>query len=248
MKRNIVIAIAILGITSWIATVGIQAHAENTGVKTSITNTIKWLFDKVKEKKTEVKEIKTEVKENKKEIKTNRKTFEEKFENITKYVRQNLTETERKSVKSIVESRIKAIETLNKQTRTQLSGGTQLNTWDFTAKVTEIYNGFKTSILPYIDSTKTEAFNTFITERIKLISTNRGLKTEIKKAIVEKKIEKKSEKELKAIAEEIKPLKELIKKIDEIIKNTKTQAIKDALSSAKKTLQAQLPTTGTIAK
>jgi methionyl-tRNA synthetase len=237
MKKNTIVAIIALWAIVW-GTLSIQAHADTTGTKTTITSTIKGLLNQIKGNKTEVK--------------TNRKEFKDNFENITKYVRQNLTESEKKSAKSIIESRIKSIETLNKQTRTQLSWGIQINTGDFVAKVTEIYSWFKTAILPYIDSTKTEAFNAFIAERIKLITTNRGLKIEnkdIKNTITEKKIEKKSEKELKAISEELKPLKELIKKIDEVLKKTKTQAIKDALSSAKKTLQTQIPvTTGTIAK
>ncbi|MEI6426486.1 MAG: hypothetical protein WCO66_03990 [Candidatus Absconditabacteria bacterium] len=49
---------------------------------------------------------------------------------------------------------------------------------------------------------------------------------------------------------EIKPLKDLVQQIDEILQKSRVQAIKDALSSAKKTLQAQIPapTTGTVAK
>ena len=49
---------------------------------------------------------------------------------------------------------------------------------------------------------------------------------------------------------ELKPLKELVQQIDEILKKSRVQAIKDALSIAKKALQAQIPapTTGTVAK
>jgi len=239
MKKNSLVAIAILALTFGIATVGIQAHAESTGIRQTITNTLKGLVSQLKGNKTE--------------IKTNRKEFKDNFENITKYIKQNLTETERKSAKSIIETKIKAIDDLNKQIKTQLSGGTQINTGEFVSKVTAIYTDFKTAITPYIDSTKTAAFNTFISEKIKLISTNRGLKAEnkdIKNTVTEKKTEVKTTKELKIITEELKPIKELIKKIDEIIKKTKTQAIKDALSSAKKTLQAQIPTstTGTTVK
>ena len=47
---------------------------------------------------------------------------------------------------------------------------------------------------------------------------------------------------------EIQPIRELIQKIDEILKKSRVQAIKDALTVAKKSLQQQIPASGTIAK
>jgi hypothetical protein len=47
---------------------------------------------------------------------------------------------------------------------------------------------------------------------------------------------------------ETQPIRELIQKIDEILQRSRVQAIKDALSVAKESLQSQLPASGTITK
>jgi hypothetical protein len=47
---------------------------------------------------------------------------------------------------------------------------------------------------------------------------------------------------------ETQPIRELIQKIDEILQRSRVQAIKDTLSVAKKSLQSQLPASGTITK
>lgn len=230
MKKTLVISGLLISMFGFVF-IG-QIHAGNIETK----STIKTLIETAKA--------------NKETIKGNRKAFEEKFENITKYVKQNLTKEENKKAKSIIEKRIKTMEELNKSTKTKVNSGIQINTGDFIAKVTEIYTTFKTEITPYIDPAKEDLFNAWIDERIKLISTNRNIratnqeiKTTIETKREEQKVEKttkKTEKELKIIANETKLIKEVIKKIDEIYKKIKTQVIKDALSSAKKTLQAQI--------
>lgn len=184
-------------------------------------------------------------------MKSNRKGFEEKFENVTKYIKQDLTKEERVKAKAIIESKIKSMAELNKYLKTSINSGNTISTGSIETKVTSVYTAFKTEITPYIDSTKLEAFNTRISEKIKLIATNRNLKaanTAIKNQISTKKEEvktvKKTEKELKVIANETKALKELVKKIEEVLKKTTTQSVKDALSIAKTALQTQIAATG----
>ena len=241
MKKNLLIVSSLSIVAFTFVGMSIPTHAENTTSSTSISSLIK-----------KINTSKTTIKTNKTTIKTNRKAFEEKFENISKYIRQDLTSEERTTVKSIIETKRAAIISLNKTTKAQVESGVQVSTGEFVSKVTTIYNDFKSEMLPYIDDTKLNGFNTFITEKISVITNNRGLraenstiKTSIKQEKEERATEKAAEKTTKKTENERKYIQDLIKKIEEVSKKTQTQSYKDALTAAKNILSNQIGTGST---
>ena len=112
------------------------------------------------------------------QIKANWKEFHENFGHAGLYLKKGLTVEEKTQAKNIITTRIQSMETINLEIRTKLQNKETIDREAYKAKITEIYEWFKTSFLPFVDETKEDGFNTFIEQRIATINTNRGLRAE----------------------------------------------------------------------
>jgi len=159
------------------------------------------------------------------QIRANWKEFHENFGNAWLYLKKDLTVDEKNQARNTITARIENIEALNLEIRNLLKNNETVDREAYKAKISEIYEWFKTEFLPFVDEAKTNEFNTFIQERVNTIETNRGLRienhvadttivSERKEAIKAKITEKKQLKTTVKVWAKAEKLRTIVEKID----------------------------------
>lgn len=179
MKKILFATLGLLVLTSFTATYAdnvVQTGCNNTWAICVLNTQFRAEIDAAKgTHQTEVQLLKDQVAANKALIEANKKNFQANFSGARSYLTQPITGDTKLAIDAIVTTKDAAMKALQTTTNVFIKSWTV----DWSGYITQaesIIVSFRTILLPYVDSTKLTAFDTFIQSKINSMIINVGIR------------------------------------------------------------------------